>query len=262
VALNKKSADGPVGIITGAASGIGAATALAFARLGGRLVLASMSTEGLNPLVKSIEKAGGSAIPIACDVRDPVQVAALPEAAVTNFDRIDFLVASAGISAQDEAVSGDVRRWRDVVETNLLGLAYSVRFVLPQMYAQGSGHLFLVASQSGRHAYAGESIYIASKWGVVGFGHAVRMEVQSAGIKVTLIEPGLVDTPMTRQSPKVRPLLDAFTPLQADDVAAAIVYAFGQPSHVTVNELALRPLRQGDDPFKGSPLPLEKPDNS
>ena len=225
------------------------------------MVLASISTDGMDTLVKSIEKAGGAAISVACDVRDPAQVAALSEIAVKDFDRIDFLVASAGIAVQDEAVSGDVGRWHDIVETNLLGLAYSVRFVLPQMYAQGSGHIFLVASQSGRHAYKGESIYIASKWGVVGFGHAVRMEVQSAGIKVTLIEPGLVDTPLTRQSPKVRPLLDTVTPLQADDVAAAIIYAFNQPPHVTVNELALRPLRQGDEPFKGNAAPQENRDN-
>ena len=213
------------------------------------MVLAGITTEGMDPLVASIAENGGSAIPTACDVRDPDQVRAMTDLAIERLGRIDFLVASAGIALQDRAVSGDVDRWRDVIETNLLGLAYSVRCVLPQMHAQGSGHIFLVASQSGRHAYKGESIYIASKWGVVGFGHAVRMEVQSAGIKVTLIEPGLVDTPLTRLNPKVAPLLEAFTPLQAEDVADAIVYAFKQPRHVTVDELALRPLQQGDDPF-------------
>ncbi len=245
--------NGPAGIITGAATGIGAATAIAFARLGGRMILASLDRHGMDPLLKSIADCGGVGVPVQCDVRDAAQVQALPELAVKNFQRIDFLVASAGIAVQDRAVSGDVARWRDVIETNLLGLAYTVRFVLPQMYAQGSGHIFLVASQSGRHAYQGESIYIASKWGVVGFGHAVRMEVQSAGIKVTLIEPGLVDTPLTRDNPKVSPLLKAFTPLGADDVAAAIVYAFQQPPHVTVNELALRPLQQREDPFPERP---------
>jgi NADP-dependent 3-hydroxy acid dehydrogenase YdfG len=240
---------GPAGIITGAATGIGAATARAFARLGARMVLAGISTEGMDSLIASIEEDGGSATPAACDVRDPTQVKAVTDLAIEQFGRIDFLVASAGIALQDRAVAGDVGRWRDVIETNLLGLAYSVRCVLPHMYEQGSGHIFLVASQSGRIAYQGESIYIASKWGVVGFGHAVRMEVQSAGIKVTLIEPGLVDTPLTRLNPKVAPLLEAFTPLQAEDVAEAIVYAFKQPAHVTVNELALRPLKQGDDPF-------------
>ena len=214
------------------------------------MILASISTAQIGTLVRSVEKAGGQAIPVACDVRDPAQVEALSELAVTSFGRIDFLVASAGVSLQERVVSGDVVRWRDVVETNLLGLAYSVRFVLPQMHEQGSGHIFLIASQSGRHAYQGEAIYIASKWGVVGFGHALRMEVQPAGIKVTLIEPGLVDTPLTRDNPKVRPLLDAFTPLRADDVAAAIAYAYLQPPHVNVNELALRPLGQGEDPFK------------
>lgn len=246
----KRNGAGPAGIITGAASGIGAASALAFARLGGRMVLASIDIQGCGPLVRSIEKAGGEAVPVACDVRDPAQMEKAAELAVTNFGRIDFLVASAGIALQDRVVSGDVRRWRDVIETNLLGIAYSVRAVLPQMHEQGSGHIFLIASQSGRRAYGGEAIYIASKWGVVGFGHAVRMEAQPAGIRVTIIEPGLVDTPLTRLNPKVRPLLDAFTPLQAGDVAAAIAYAFTQPPHVNVDELALRPLGQGEDPFR------------
>jgi NADP-dependent 3-hydroxy acid dehydrogenase YdfG len=244
---------GPAGIITGAASGIGAATALAFARLGARMVLADISTGGMDSLLASIADSGGSAIPAACDVRDPAQVKAAADLTMEKLGRIDFLVASAGIALQDRAVSGDVGRWRDVIETNLLGLAYSVRYVLPQMHAQGSGHIFLVASQSGRSAYQGESIYIASKWGVVGFGHAVRREAQSAGIRVTLIEPGLVDTPLTRDNPNVAPLLEAFTPLEAKDVASAIVFAFTQPPHVTVDELALRPLRQGEDPFGKNP---------
>jgi NADP-dependent 3-hydroxy acid dehydrogenase YdfG len=250
----KRAAAGPAGIVTGAASGIGAACAAAFGRLGARIVVAGLSVPDLHPVVDAVKRTGGTAVPVRCDVRDPDQVAALPRRAMEKFGRIDFLVASAGIASQGEAVSGDVGRWRAVVETNLLGLAYCVREVLPQMYAQGSGHIFLIASQSGRHAYQGESIYIASKWGVVGFGHAVRMEAQSHGVKVTLIEPGLVDTPLTRLNPKVRPLLDAFTPLSAEDVAGAVIYAYTQPAHVTVNELAVRPLGQGEDPFR-DPLP-------
>jgi NADP-dependent 3-hydroxy acid dehydrogenase YdfG len=246
----KRAADGPAGIITGAASGIGSATARAFGALGARLILADINDGAVRAAVGSVESAGGIAVPAVCDVRDPAHVAGLAALAIESFGRIDFLVASAGIAAQERVVSGDVARWRDLIETNLLGLAYSVRAVLPQMHKQGSGHLFLVASQSGRYAYEGEAIYIASKWGVVGFGHAVRMEVQSAGIRVTLVEPGLVDTPLTRQNPSVRPLLEAFTPLQPEDVAAAIVFAFTQPPHVNVNELALRPLGQGEVLFE------------
>ena len=214
------------------------------------MILAGIDSHGMDATVRSVKAAGGIAVPIGCDVRRPEEVAKLADLALERFGRIDLLVASAGIVTQDRIVSGDVTQWRDVVETNLLGLAYSVRAVLPQMYKQRSGHVFLVASQSGRSAYPGEAIYIASKWGVVGFGHALRIEAQSAGIRVTLIEPGLVDTPLTRLNPNVRPLLDAFTPLQPQDVAAAIVFAYGQPPHVNVNELALRPLGQGEDPSK------------
>jgi len=217
--------------------------------------VAGLSVKELRPVVDAVKRAGGRAVPMKCDVRDSDQVAALPRLAMEEFGRIDVLVASAGIASHGDAAFGDVAEWRAVVETNLLGLAYSVRAVLPQMYAQGSGHVFLIASQSGRLAYQGESIYIASKWGVVGFGHAVRMEAQSHGVKVTLIEPGLVDTPLTRLNPKIKPLLGAFTPLTAEDVANAVVYAYIQPPHVTVNELAVRPLRQGDDPFKDAGQP-------
>jgi NADP-dependent 3-hydroxy acid dehydrogenase YdfG len=226
-------------------------------------VVAGLAVDDLHSVVDAVERAGGTAVPVECNVRDPEQVAALPRRAMEKFGRIDFLVASAGIAAQGEAVSGDIELCGAVVETKdafdnaaqVLGVAYSVREVLPQMYSQGSGHIFLIASQSGRQAYQGESIYIASKWGVVGFGHAVRMEAQSHGVKVTLIEPGLVDTPLTRLNPRVRPLLDAFTPLNADDVANAVVYAYTQPPHVTVNELAVRPTRQGEDLFRDSRAP-------
>lgn len=114
------------------------------------------------------------------------------------------------------------------------------------MIEQGRGDIVLTASVSGREIYVGEPIFIASKWGLVGFGHAVRKEVAPHGIRVTLIEPGMVDTPLTRLNPSLRPLLEAAEPLQPEDVARAIVYACTQPPHVVVSELTIRPQRQPD----------------
>lgn len=236
----------PAGIITGAASGIGAAIAREFAKLGGRLVLASLSLEGIDSLIDAITRAGGEAIPTEVDVRNPEQVAILPQLALDHFGRIDFLVANAGIADQSSVVSGDPTKWRNVIETNLLGAIYSVRYVAPHMVQQQAGHIFLMASLSGREIYVGEPIYIASKWGLVGFGHALRKEVLSAGIRVTLIEPGLVDTPLTRLNPAIEPLLNATEPLQSEDVARAVVYAYTQPAQVVVSEIAVRPLRQDE----------------
>jgi NADP-dependent 3-hydroxy acid dehydrogenase YdfG len=236
-----------VGIITGAGSGIGAATAIAFARLGARMSLASLPTPGLAVTVAAVEQAGGSATPFEFDVRDAHAVQGLVDTTVERLGRLDFLVASAGVADQALASEGDPVVWQNLIETNLLGLMYCVRYALPHMQRQGSGHLLLMASLSGRDAYVGEPAYIASKFGVIGFGHSVRKEVARYGIRVTMIEPGAVDTPLTRNAPKVRPLIEAIDPLRPEDIAEAIVYAYKQPKRVQINEIALRPLSQPDE---------------
>jgi NADP-dependent 3-hydroxy acid dehydrogenase YdfG len=234
----------PTGIITGAGSGIGAAAAVEFARLGARLTLASLPTPGLQHTVSAVERAGGSAAAIEMDVRDPRAVRQLVDTAVKRYGHLDFVLANAGVADQALASEGDPGVWQRLIETNLLGVMYCVRYALPHMQRQRAGHLLLMASSSGRGAYVGEPAYIASKWGVVGFAHSVRMEVAQYGIRVTLIEPGAVDTPLTRNAPKIRPLIESISPLRPADVARAVVFAYQQPPHVTVTELALRPLNQ------------------
>jgi NADP-dependent 3-hydroxy acid dehydrogenase YdfG len=235
---------GPAGVITGAGSGIGAAAAIEFARLGAQLTLASLPTPGLAQTVDAVARAGGSAVVVEMDVRDPEAVRQLMDATVERHGRLDFVLANAGVADQALASEGDPPVWQRLIETNLLGVMYCVRYALPHMQGQRAGHLLLTASTSGRGAYVGEPAYIASKWGVVGFGHSVRMEVAQYGIRVTLIEPGAVDTPLTRNAPKIRPLIESINPLLPEDVARAIVFAYQQPPHVTVTELALRPLNQ------------------
>ena len=237
-------ADGPVGIVTGGLKGIGAACALEFGRLGSRMVLAARSLAGGQGLVSRIREAGGDAVLESVDVRDPVAQERLARRALDEWGRIDFLLANAGVADQSRVSEGDPERWRDVVETNLLGVIYSCRAVLPTMLDQGSGHILIMSSVSGRESYVGEPVYIATKWGQVGFAHALRLELLEPGIRVTVIEPGLVDTPLTRDNPKVRPLLDEIEPLMAEDVARAVVFAFQEPSRVAVSEIVIRPQRQ------------------
>ena len=234
----------PVVLITGALGGIGAATALAFAELGARTALVDLRADGAGPLVEDIRAAGGDALALEADVREPAQLEAAVAAALRRFGPIDVVIANAGIADQSSVAGGDPAAWRAVVETNVLGTLYTVRAVLPTMLERGRGHVFLTASVSGRETYVGEPAYIASKWAQVGFAHALRQELMEAGIRVTVVEPGIVDTPLTRGSPTVRPLLDAVEPLQPEDVAAAVLYAWQQPEHVVVSELTIRPLRQ------------------
>jgi NADP-dependent 3-hydroxy acid dehydrogenase YdfG len=236
--------DAPVGIITGGLSGIGAASAVEFARIGARLVLADRSLDRGDELAARVREAGGEAVLEEVDVRDAAAQERLAQRSLDEWGRLDFLFANAGVADQSRVASGDPARWRDVIETNLLGVMYSCRAVLPTMQAQGRGHILITASVSGRESYVGEPAYVASKWGQVGFGHALRLELMEAGIRVTLVEPGIVDTPLTRDNPKIRPLLEAAEPLTPEDVARAVVYAFQQPKHVTVSEIVVRPLRQ------------------
>jgi NADP-dependent 3-hydroxy acid dehydrogenase YdfG len=238
------AATGPVGVITGAGSGIGAATAVEFGRLGARMMLASLPTPGLAETVAAVERAGGAGVAVEMDVRDFGAVQALIDGAVDRFGRLDFLIANAGVADQALAFEGDPVVWRTLIETNLLGVMYCVRYALPHMQRQGSGHILLMASTSGRDAYVGEPAYIASKFGLIGFGHSVRKEAARHGIRVTLIEPAAVDTPLTRNAPKVRPLIESIDPLKPQDVAQALVYAYQQPQHVVIHELALRALTQ------------------
>jgi NADP-dependent 3-hydroxy acid dehydrogenase YdfG len=234
----------PVVVVTGGLSGIGAAVAREFAQHGARLVLCDRSLDREAEVAGPMRAAGADVTAIAADVRDAGALEAVAAAAADRYGRIDVLVANAGVADQSAVADGDPDRWRTVVETNLLGTMFAARAVLPAMTAAGRGHIFVVSSVSGREAYAGEAVYIASKWGQVGFAHALRQEVMDAGVRVTVVEPGIVDTPLTRDNPLIRPILEATEPLAPEDIARAIVYAHRQPAHVVLSELTIRPLRQ------------------
>ena len=237
---------GPVGIITGGLKGIGAASAVEFARLGGRVALTARSLNGADELVERVRAAGGEAFCVSADVRDPRSHEQVTNLVLQKWGQIDFLLANAGIAEQTRIATGDPDLWRAVIETNLLGVIYAAHAVLPTMIKQGRGHIVIMSSLSGRESYVGEPIYIASKWGQVGFAHALRLELQDTDIRVTIVEPGLVDTPLTRDNPKIQPLFQLCDPLTAEDVARVVVFAYQQPPHVSLSEIAMRP--QHDPP--------------
>lgn len=249
--------DRPVCLITGGASGVGAATAIAFAKLGGRVLLADRDTDAAAGVVAAVFKAGGQCSAVALDVRDAAALRTAAELAVEQHGRLDVAVAAAGIADQSAVASGDPARWQDVINVNLLGTLLTARAVVPIMQDQARGHIFIVSSVSGRESYVGEPAYIASKWGQIGFAHALRQEVMTAGIRVTVIEPGLINTPLVSTNPNAAHLLDAIDPLQPEDVANAIVYAFKQPDYVLLSEVTLRPLRQPQPHFAAEDLPTQ-----
>ncbi len=229
------------GLVTGAASGIGAAAVNRLGAAGARVVAADQRA----PDEDSEKRAGRKGVlSVQCDVRNFADVESAVALCLSTYGRIDFVVASAGIADTSSMADGDPERWRAVVETNVLGVFHAVRAVLPAMQRARRGHIVLIASLSGRESYVGEPVYIASKWAIVGLGNSLRKEAMRYGVKVTLIEPGLVDTPMARANAFAKPLFDAFEPLRPEDIAEAIAFVLSQPPRVLVRELALQPIGQ------------------
>jgi NADP-dependent 3-hydroxy acid dehydrogenase YdfG len=242
MAAEVEGVDGLAGIVTGAGSGIGEGCAIALAAAGARVVLADLEDDRLQRVVEAIHAAGGEAVAQVADVRDWPSVEAVAGRCVETFGSLDFVVANAGIGDYSSLDEGDPERWRRVVETNLLGVLHTVRASFPVMRQQGSGSIVLMASIAGRQTWVGEPVYIATKWAVVGLGWALRKEALEHGVRVTMIEPGIVDTPLVRSTEQGRSELERLAALSADDVARAVVFAIGQPPGVAVTELMITPV--------------------
>jgi NADP-dependent 3-hydroxy acid dehydrogenase YdfG len=227
-------ADGDrVMLITGASSGIGAATARHAAQAGHRLVLAARSVDKLQMLADEL---GGDerAIAVSCDVTEFEQQEALVATALERFGQIDVVFANAGFGAARGFLNDTPEHWREMVLTNVLGAAYTIRATLLAL-KQTTGHILLTGSVAGRRAIAG-SLYSSTKWAVTGMGESLRQDVDGTGIRVTLIEPGQVETPFFDNPSEGR--------LDADDIARAVMFAIAQPPHVDVNEILIRPTAQ------------------
>ncbi len=223
----------PVFLITGASSGIGAATARHAAEAGYRLVLAARSADRLTELATDLG-GDGRALAIACDVTEWEQQQAMAAAALERFGRLDVAFANAGFGATRGFLEESPEHWRSMVLTNVYGAALTIRATLSAL-RESRGHLLLTGSVAGRRALPG-SLYSATKWAVTAMGEAARQELDGSGVRVTLIEPGAVDTPFFDN-----PVSNA---LQPDDVARAVMFAVCQPPHVDVNEILVRPTAQ------------------
>jgi NADP-dependent 3-hydroxy acid dehydrogenase YdfG len=227
-------ADEPVIVITGASTGIGAATARRAVEFGYRTVLAARSEDKLANLA---EELGGpeKALASRCDVTSWDDQQALVATALEHFGRIDVFFANAGFGAKRGFLEESVEHWRSMIDTNVLGAALSIRACLPHFREQDRGHVLLTSSIAGRRVLPG-SLYSCTKHAVTAMGEALRQEVVETDIKVTLIEPGAVDTPFFENAPSVA--------LEADDIARAVMFALTQPPHVDVNEVLVRPIHQ------------------
>lgn len=234
--------EGTAGIVTGAGRGIGEGCASTLAAHGARVLLADMDEGLLADAAAKIESDGGVVATRVTDVRDWASVEAMADACVEVFGGIDFVVANAGIGDYSSLDTGDPDRWRRVVETNFLGVLHTIRAVFPHMKERARGHIVLMASIAGRQTWVGEPVYIATKWAVVGLGLALRKEALEHNVRVTMIEPGMVDTPLVRSTEEGRSELERYAALGVDDVARAVAFALAQPEGVAVSEIVITPV--------------------
>jgi NADP-dependent 3-hydroxy acid dehydrogenase YdfG len=220
-------------LITGASSGIGAAVARHAVEAGWRVALGARSEDRLRALAGELGEE--HALARRCDVTDFSDQEAFVAAALERFGRLDAAFANAGFGAKRGFLEESPEHWRAMVETNVLGVAFTIRAALPHFMARGAGHFLLTSSVAGRRALPG-SLYSATKHAVTAMGEGLRQELGDSGIRVTLIHPGMVDTPFFDNRPSGA--------LQAEDVARAVMFALSEPEHVDVNEILLRPVSQ------------------
>jgi NADP-dependent 3-hydroxy acid dehydrogenase YdfG len=230
--------EGRTVLITGASTGIGAATARALLERGDRLVLAARREEPLRELADDLG-GGDSVLTQTCDVTEWEDVERLVAATIDRFGSFDTVFANAGFGASRGFLEETPEHWRSMVLTNVLGVAHTIRATLPHLLEADRGHYLITSSVAGRRALPG-SLYSATKWAATAIGESLRQELRQMHdndrIKVTLIEPGMVDTPFFDDRPSGA--------LEAEDIAAAVLYATSQPDRVDVNEILIRPSGQ------------------
>ena len=220
-----------VALITGASSGIGAATARQAAEAGYRLVLAARSEDKLQALAQELPEA----IAVRCDVTEWDDQQAMVATAMETYGRIDVAFANAGFGGPRGFGQGDVEHWRAMVLTNVYGAALTIRATRDALI-DTKGHLLLTGSVAGRRALPG-SLYSATKWAITGMGEGARQDFNGTGVRVTVIEPGQVQTPFFDSPGDIERL-------EADDIAEAVMFAVSRPALVDVNEILIRPTAQ------------------
>ena len=236
---------GKTAIVTGASSGIGEATARLLAQRGCNVALAARREDRLKDLATEL---GEGALAVPTDVTDAAACEALVSRAVDRFGSVDILVANAGLGLYGSIPDGDPEDWRRMFEVNVLGVLYATRAAVRHMLDRGSGDIVIVSSLAGRRVPTADgTVYAATKHALTAVAEGLRMDVSARGVRVINVEPGLVRTEFpesTSQSADQFYAEKDYSPIEAEDVAAAVVYAVGQPPRVSISEIIVRPTEQ------------------
>ncbi len=246
---------GTVALVTGASSGIGAAAAAMLAGRGAAVALVARRKDRLDTLAADIGARGGTAVVIESDVTDEQQATDAVERTVTELGRLDTLVNNAGVMLLGPVVGAPLAEWQRMVELNVLGLLYCAHAALPHLLAAAEegprrvADMVNISSVAGRVPRNGSGVYNLTKHGVGAFSEALRQEVTTRHVRISLVEPGATATELaTHNRPEVlesmRTRFAGVERMQADDIADAITYIVTRPRHVAINEILIRPTNQ------------------
>jgi NADP-dependent 3-hydroxy acid dehydrogenase YdfG len=249
----KPPLDRTVALVTGASSGIGAATAAALAAQGATVALAARRKDRLDTLAADIRDQGGTALVLESDVTDERQATEAVERTVAELGRLDTLINNAGVMLLGPAVGAPLSEWQRMVELNVLGLLYCAHAALPHLLRAAENgprnvaDMVNISSVAGRVARNGSGVYNLTKHGVGAFSESLRQEVTKRYVRVSLVEPGATATELADHN---RPeILERIRSqfgqrMQAEDIAGAITYIVTRPRHVAINEMLIRPTEQ------------------
>ncbi len=247
--------EGTVALVTGASSGIGEATAVSLAGLGAAVALVARRTDRLNALADRLRADGATAVAITADITDQAQAGSAVEQTANELGRLDTLVNNAGVMLLGPVLEAPVEEWDRMVRINLLGLLYCTHAALPHLLRaaedgpRGVADLVNISSVAGRETRNGSAVYNLTKHGVGAFSEALRKEITTRHVRVSVVEPGVVATELGSHN---RPVILAemqqrfarIERLAAEDIADAISYIVSRPRHVGVNEVLIRPTNQ------------------
>jgi 3-hydroxy acid dehydrogenase/malonic semialdehyde reductase len=247
------SLKGKIVFITGASAGIGAATALGFASEGARLLLAARRAGKLAEVASKALKSGATAVhSIDLDVRDHRAVQQTIDDLPSEWGEIDVLVNNAGLSrGLDKLYMGRIQDWEEMIDTNVKGLLYVTRAVVPGMVVRGRGHVINLGSTAGEITYPNGAVYCATKAAERSINDGLRMDVLGTPVRVTTVDPGMVETDFSLvrfhgDSERAAKVYKGVKPLTAEDVADVIVWAAGRPAHVNIARVTLTPVQQAN----------------
>lgn len=247
--------EGTVALVTGASSGIGEAAARTLAAQGAAVALVARRVDRLEALAKELSETGATALVVEADITDETQARAAVDRTVSELGRLDTLVNNAGVMLLGPVVDAPIDEWRRMVDINVLGLLYCAHAALPHLLAAAAdgprrvADLVNVSSVAGRVARLGSGVYNLTKHGVGAVSESLRQEVTSRHVRVSLVEPGAVETELAGHNrPEIRDMIRQrfgdIERLHADDIADAIAYIVTRPRHVAINELLVRPTEQ------------------